>query len=314
MAEVASMTGFADATQVTEFGSITVEMKSVNGRFLELSLRLPEELRFAEGPLRERLGAAIARGKVDCRVATTRDPAAAASRINPAALAQLAELTRQIHNALPRAAPMGIGDILRWPGVIESAETDPQAWRAPLLAAVERALTGLQQSRAREGAALRTAMLERCAAIDAIVARLREQLPRILAEAERRLQERITQSLGAALSAGAPSGNTSSGNAPPANTYTREEINERIRQELTLQGMRADVAEEMDRLATHVAEVRRTLQAGGAIGRRLDFLMQELNREANTIGSKAAAVDTTNAAVDLKLLIEQMREQVQNIE
>jgi len=299
MADVASMTGFSDATQATEFGSVGVELKSVNGRFLELSLRLPEELRYAESLLRERVTAVVARGKVDCRVSLTRDAVAASTAINQAALAQLAELTRQVHNALPRAAPMGIGDILRWPGVIESTAGDAETWRPALLQALEAALSGLLASRAREGAALRNGLLERCAAIEAILARLRDQLPRILAEMERRLQERMAQSLGTALAGSA---------------LTREEINDRIRQELSLHGMRSDVAEEMDRLAAHVAEVRRALQAGGAVGRRLDFLMQELNREANTIGSKASAIDTTNAAVELKLIIEQMREQVQNLE
>jgi uncharacterized protein (TIGR00255 family) len=300
MAELASMTGFSDATQTTEFGSITVELKSVNGRYLELSLRLPEELRYAEGPLRERVQAAVGRGKLDCRVSVARDPATSgAGRLNPQVLAQLTELTRQVHSAVPQAHAMGVADLLRWPGIIDSAGTDPEIWRAPLLQALDQALDGLVQARRREGGALRQALLERCDGIESILARLREGVPRILAEMERRLQERLSQALGNAL-AGA--------------SITREEINERIRQELTLHGMRADVSEEMDRLATHVAEVRRILQQGGAAGRRLDFLMQELNREANTIGSKASVIDMTNAAVELKLLIEQMREQVQNLE
>jgi uncharacterized protein (TIGR00255 family) len=299
MADLASMTGFSDSTQTTEFGAITVELKSVNGRFLEVSSRLPEEVRYAEGPLRERLQAALVRGKVDCRVSIARDPAAGAGRLNPAVLAQLTELTRQVHTAAPQARPMGVADILRWPGIIDAAAADPETWRAPLMRALDGALEGLQQARKREGASLHQALAERCEGIDAILARLREAVPRILAEMERRLQERLGQALGTAV-AGA--------------TLPREEINERIRQELTLHGMRSDVAEEMDRLAAHVAEVRRILQQGGAAGRRLDFLMQELNREANTIGSKASAIDMTNAAVELKLLIEQMREQVQNIE
>jgi uncharacterized protein (TIGR00255 family) len=299
MADVASMTGFSDSTVTTDFGAITVEMKSVNGRFLELSLRLPEELRYAEGPLRERVAAAVARGKLDCRVAVARDPLATATRINETVLAHVSELWRQVHASLPQATPLGVADILRWPGAIESAAADPEAWRQPLMQAVDAALGGLQASRVREGRALRAALLERCEGIVGILAQLREVVPRILAEAERRLQERLSQALGTALAGSA---------------LSREEINDRIRQELTLHGMRADIAEEMDRLGTHVAEVRRTLAQGGAVGRRLDFLMQELNREANTIGSKASAVDMTNAAVELKLLIEQMREQVQNLE
>jgi uncharacterized protein (TIGR00255 family) len=299
MADVASMTGYSDATQTTEFGAITVEMKSVNGRFLELSLRLPDELRYAEGLLRERIAAAVARGKLDCRVAVVRAAPTTATRVNETVLAQVSELWRQVHASLPQASPLGVADILRWPGLIESTAADPDAWRQPLLKAAEAALAGLQASRVREGGALRAALLERCAGIVRIIGQLREAVPRILAEAERRLHERLSQALGPALAGSA---------------LSREEINDRIRQELSVQGMRADVAEELDRLGAHVAEVRRTLDQGGAVGRRLDFLMQELNREANTIGSKASAVDMTNAAVELKLLIEQMREQVQNLE
>jgi uncharacterized protein (TIGR00255 family) len=299
MADLASMTGFSDATQTTQFGSITVELKSVNGRFLELSSRLPEEIRSAEGPLRERIQALVLRGKVDCRVSLARDPAAAAGRLNPTILGQLTELTRQVEKAVPQARPMAVGDILRWPGIIETGEASAETWREALLAALDRALDGLVRARKREGAALRVALEERCDGIEAILARLREAVPRILAELEKRLQDRLSTALDTALAGG---------------SIPREEINERIRQELTLHGMRSDVAEEMDRLATHVAEVRRILKQGGAAGRRLDFLMQELNREANTIGSKASAVDMTNAAVELKLLIEQMREQVQNVE
>ncbi len=293
------MTGFSDATVTTEFGAISVELKSVNGRFLELSLRLPEELRTAEATLRERIGATVARGKVDCRVGLARDPQAAGAQLSDTALAQLAQLAHQVHARFPQAAALATADILRWPGVIASATVDAETWRQPLAEALETALAGFLASRRREGAALAAALAGRCDGIEAILGQLREAVPRILAETERRLQERLSQVLGTALAGSA---------------LTREEINDRIRQELSLQGMRADIAEEMDRLVAHVAEVRRALRQGGAVGRRLDFLMQELNREANTIASKASAVDMTSAAVELKLLIEQMREQVQNLE
>ncbi|HYA65225.1 MAG TPA: YicC/YloC family endoribonuclease [Burkholderiaceae bacterium] len=293
------MTGFSDSTQTAEFGAVTVEIKSVNGRFLELTLRLPEELRYAESAVRERIGAAVARGKLDCRLSITRHPMAAAARINETALVQLGALERQVHEVLPHASPMGVADVLRWPGVIETEAADPEAWRAPLMRALDDALDGLIASRLREGSALCAALIERCDRMEAILVLLRASVPRILADMERRLNERMIQALGNALAGGA---------------LSREEINERIRQELTLHGMRSDVAEEIDRLTAHVTEVRRILQQGGAVGRRLDFLMQELNREANTIASKANVIDMTTAAVELKLLIEQMREQVQNLE
>ena len=299
MADVASMTGFSDSTQTAEFGAVTVEIKSVNGRFLELTLRLPEELRYADAAVRERIGAVIARGKLDCRVSVTRDPVTATARINESALVQLAALASQVHTALPQATPMGVGDVLRWPGVIETDAPNPDVWRAALMRAVEEALDGLLASRYREGAALCAALIERCDRMEGILLLLRSSVPRILADMERRLNERMIQALGAALAGG---------------SLSREEVNERIRQELTLHGMRSDVAEEIDRLAAHLTEVRRILQQGGAVGRRLDFLMQELNREANTIASKANVIDMTTAAVELKLLIEQMREQVQNLE
>jgi uncharacterized protein (TIGR00255 family) len=299
MADIASMTGFSDATLTAEFGSITVEMKSVNGRFLEVSLRVPDEVRSAEAQIRERLAGALARGKVDCRVSISRDPATGAGRVNTEALSKLRELVRQVQEALPQAAPISAAEALRWPGVLDAPTASTDAWNAPLLSAVGRAIESLQKSRLREGAALRTALLERCAGIDAQLGRLREAVPRILSEMERRLAERMDQALGGLLA--------------PAQ-IPREELNERIRQEVALHGLRADVAEEMDRLAAHVAEVRRCLDQGGAVGRRLDFLMQELNREANTIASKASAVEMTQVAVELKLLIEQMREQVQNLE
>jgi uncharacterized protein (TIGR00255 family) len=189
--------------------------------------------------------------------------------------------------------------MLAWPGVVETPTVDGEALRGALQTTLDDALSALTASRQREGAALHAILTERCDAIDAIVAQMRPRVPEILAGLERKLAERLTQALTPALEGG---------------SVSREEIVDRIRQEVTLYGLRADVDEELKRLATHVAEVRRVLKAGGAVGRRLDFLMQELNREANTLGSKASAIDLTQAAVELKLAIEQMREQIQNLE
>ncbi|GAB4471317.1 MAG: YicC family protein [Burkholderiaceae bacterium] len=300
MAAVASMTGFAVANRETSSGVVSVDVRSVNARFLDLALRVSDELRPYEQAVRNAIAQRLARGKVDCRVVLQRQGTAQAPRINATALAQLAQLAREVRAALPEAAPLAVGEVLAWHGVIESASADAEELRAAVLAAVAEALDALQAARAREGAALAAALLARCDGIDAIVAQLRPRVPELLAAMERKLLERLNQTLAPALAANA--------------TLTREEIADRIRQEVTLYGLRADVDEELKRLSTHVAEVRRVLAAGGAVGRRLDFLMQELNREANTLGSKASAIEMTHAAVELKILIEQMREQIQNLE
>jgi uncharacterized protein (TIGR00255 family) len=300
MAAVASMTGFAAGNSATPRVTVSVELKSVNARFLELAIRLPDELRSLEAGARELLASRLTRGKVDVRVTLTRDSSAPDARLNQAALSRLVAIAAEAQAAIPATGPFGLADILRWPGVIESGEDDVEQLREPFVRALEQALELLTQTRLREGDALRSALVERCEGIDRIVTDLRTQVPAILAMLARKLQERLSQALVPALSG--------------SNHLSREEVNDRIRQEVTLYGMRADVDEELQRLATHVMEVRRVLNAGGAVGRRLDFLMQELNREANTLGSKASAIEMTNAAVELKLLIEQMREQIQNLE
>jgi uncharacterized protein (TIGR00255 family) len=300
MAAVASMTGFAAASAATPRATVSVELKSVNARFLELGIRLPDEMRALEAGARELLASRLARGKVDVRITLTRDASASDASLNPVALSRLTAIAAEAQAVIGVAAPLSLADILRWPGVIESADVDVEQLREPFTRALEQALELLAQARLREGAALRLALLERCEGVDRILTDLRAQVPAILAMLARKLQERLSQALVPALSG--------------ANHLSREEVNDRIRQEVTLYGMRADVDEELQRLATHVVEVRRVLNAGGAVGRRLDFLMQELNREANTLGSKASAIEMTNAAVELKLLIEQMREQIQNLE
>ena len=300
MAAVASMTGFAAASAATPRATVSVELKSVNARFLELGIRLPDEMRALEAGARELLASRLARGKVDVRITLTRDASASDASLNPVALSRLTAIAAEAQAVIGVAAPLSLADILRWPGVIESADVDVEQLREPFARALEQALELLAQARLREGAALRLALLERCEGVDRVLTDLRAQVPAILAMLGRKLQERLSQALVPALSG--------------ANHLSREEVNDRIRQEVTLYGMRADVDEELQRLATHVVEVRRVLNAGGAVGRRLDFLMQELNREANTLGSKASAIEMTNAAVELKLLIEQMREQIQNLE
>ena len=273
MKPVASMTGFAVAARPTPIGQVTVELKSVNSRFLDLSVRYPDELRSVEPALREAISARVTRGKAECRLAVSRVGGDSAGGLNLEALGRLKRLAAEVASALPLVTALSTADVLGWPGVIDAPAADPEALRSAVLDALAEALDALSASRQRE---------------------------ELLAGVERKLAERLEQALGRALTDGS--------------TLSRDEVNDRIRQEVTLYGLKMDVDEELKRLTTHVSEVRRVLQAGGPVGRRLDFLMQELNREANTLGSKAAAIEMTNAAVELKLLIEQMREQIQNLE
>jgi len=300
MTRIASMTGFAVAQRATALGTIGVELRSVNSRFLDLNLRLADDLRAVEPAIRERLSSRIARGKLDCRIGLQRRVEVAAQTLNAAVLAQLRRLDDEVRTAIPQVANLTIADVLAWPGVVDGAAADTEAVQRELLSALDEAIEALQATRGREGDALRRALLERCDTIEAIAAQVRARVPELRAALERKLFERLDQSLAPALAS--------------AGGLTRDDVAERIRQEVTLYGLRSDVDEELSRLATHVTEVRRVLAAGGAVGRRLDFLMQELNREANTLGSKATAIELTNAAVELKIAIEQMREQIQNLE
>lgn len=294
------MTGFAVATRPTAIGPVSVELKSVNSRFLDLSVRYPDELRSVEPALREAINARIARGKVECRLGISRVAAESAGGLNLAALDRLKHLASEVAGQLPDIGALRTIDVLSWPGVVDAPVADPDALRAAVLAALGEALEALAASRQREGAALRDILLASCSAIDAVADQLKARVPDLLNAVERKLVERLEQALGRSLA--------------ETSVLSRDEIADRIRQEVTLYGLKMDVDEELKRLATHVNEVRRVLQAGGPVGRRLDFLMQELNREANTLGSKAAAIEMTNASVELKILIEQMREQIQNLE
>jgi uncharacterized protein (TIGR00255 family) len=299
MPPVSSMTGFATASRPSAMGTLLVELRSVNARFLDLGLRIADELRSLESVVRERIGARISRGKLDCRVAMVRPPGESTARLDLDTLTALARLGAEVQR-ITGAAPLTTAEILGWEGVLSSPELDPEQLRRDAAAALDEALDTLQAAREREGAALADALRQRCDGIEAIVGQVRERAPELLAALERKLTERLEKVLVPALGASA--------------SISREEVADRIRQEVTLYGLRADVEEELSRLGTHVAEVRRILKAGGPVGRRLDFLMQELNREANTLGSKAAAIEMSQAAIELKLLIEQMREQIQNLE
>ncbi|MCP3655147.1 YicC/YloC family endoribonuclease [Herbaspirillum sp.] len=300
-----SMTGYAVTTRETTAGTVTLEMKSVNSRFLDLQFRINDDLRAVEPMLREAIMGRLVRGKVECRLSFGRKVASGNSQaLNHTLVGQLASLQDQLRAQFPDATPLSINELLRWPGVMEEAEISQDTLQADILATMQQTLDAFVESRAREGAALQAVILARVDAMEAIVARITPLVPQLVEQFQQKATERMTEALGLALQ-------TQNGAAPVA---TREESLERIRQEVTLYGIRIDIAEELARLSAHLGETRHILKKGGQVGKRLDFMMQELNREANTVGSKAAVKELADASMELKLLIDQMREQVQNLE
>jgi uncharacterized protein (TIGR00255 family) len=287
---ITSMTGFARGEAKGPWGTLTCELRSVNHRFLEAQFRLPEELRGCEGELRQSLARDLKRGKVDCTVhLRDAEGAARALDIDEAALARLVARVKDIAAALPEPHTIDTLDVLRWPGVIREAAVDTEGLKGALLALVAATVRDLAAARAREGVRLRELISERCAALEGLVAQVRARLPEVHARVRSRLAERIAELQG-------------------------QVDKDRVEQEIVMLLQRLDVAEELDRLAGHIEETRRIIASGEPAGRRLDFLMQEFNREANTLSSKSQDLDTTRIAVDMKVLIEQMREQVQNVE
>ena len=295
-----SMTGFAAHSLTLEHASVNIDLRSVNQRYLELHFRLADEFRALEPQLRELLQQRLARGKVECRIAFHRQQQTdRRATIDRELLASLAQASASVRQIVPDAAPMTVADLLRWPGVLGEDRFDASALLEPITRMAGDALAELVASRRREGAKLAQVVLGLIEQIEASVEQVAAFVPNLLRQYEERLAERLRAVLVDA----------SAGTTVPA-----EETFARLRQEITLYGMRIDVAEELARLRAHAQEVRDVLTRGGAAGKRLDFLMQEMNREANTVGSKSATRELTNAAVTLKLLVEQIREQVQNIE
>ncbi|MES2819163.1 MAG: YicC/YloC family endoribonuclease [Pseudomonadota bacterium] len=286
---VHSMTAFARIEQAGTYGTLSWELRSVNHRYLEPLLRLPESLRDLEGPVREALRQGLSRGKIECTLRLVDDCTGKALQVDRERAAQLVAAAEAIAGLIQQPAPLNPLEVLAWPGVLVADASDPQALNSAALALFGQALNELKTCRGREGAELARLLTERLDDIDREVVALRDLVPQMLAGQRQKIRERCAE--------------------------MQVELDpQRLEQELVLLAQKSDVAEELDRLNTHVIEVRRVLKAGGAAGRRLDFLMQELNREANTLGSKAFDTRSTQAAVNLKVLIEQMREQVQNIE
>ncbi len=285
-----SMTGFAAHSLNLDHASVNIDLRSVNQRYLELHFRLADEFRALEPQLRELIQQRLARGKVECRISLAPLPTASLDNgLNPDILEQLAHWQDDVLEQLPGAAPLSVNDILRWPGAVQTASLSPEALNEAALAGMRATLDELVESRQREGAKLKQHILDRLAAAEAQVAGLQPLLPALAAAQRDKLAERLRDALG-------------------------EAGHERLAQEVALAAQKADIDEECSRLATHFSEVRRVLNQAGAVGKRLDFLMQELHREANTLGSKSVAVETSRVSLELKVLIEQMREQVQNIE
>jgi len=289
-----SMTGYAAMSEELSLGTLSIEIRSVNHRYLDVQFRLPDELRSFEPGMREMLAARLSRGKVECRVGFVRKPASQVPlRLNTALLDQLVELDRRVRTHLPGSASLTVSDVIRWPGIVEADTLPLEVLREQLMSLLERALDDFTASRAREGDKLSAVLLERTARMQELVDMVKPRIPQVVAGYQERLGARLRDAL----------------------SSTAAEIDEdRVRQELVMFAAKVDVEEELARLVAHLAETRRVLAAGGAVGKRLDFLMQELNREANTLGSKSVDVDVSQASMELKVLIEQMREQVQNIE
>lgn len=285
-----SMTGFASQERNTTNGILMVELRSVNHRYLELQLKLDDNLRMFEARVRELIQAKLGRGKVDCRLNLVRNLANGnLPQLNHAVLQQIAESAKTAAQYFPHTQPVNMLEILQMPGVMATEVLDTDVLENDLRAALNTALQDLIEAKAREGAKLKAVILDRLQQIEQHVAKVKPMMPALI----RQYQEKLTAKL---------------------NEATNSNDDERIRQEMVLFAQRVDVDEELSRLTSHIEEVKRILNAVGAAGKRLDFLMQEMNREANTLGSKSVAIETSQISMELKVLIEQMREQIQNIE
>jgi uncharacterized protein (TIGR00255 family) len=289
-AMIYSMTGFAVASAELDTGSLTLELRSVNSRYLDLQLRMPDEMRAFEPALREAISAQSTRGKIECRINfAPRANTLAGAQLNPALLQQLAKWNKEIQHVLPEAQTLSVIDVLRWNGMVENTTLPTDDLQAALLKLMQHALTEFAASRGREGEKLKDFLLQRVLQIEALRLAVAPHIPAAIANHEEKMRTRLREALGS-------------------------DDDERVRQEITLYASKIDVDEELSRLHSHLTEMQRILSKGGAVGKRLDFLMQELNREANTLGSKSVDAEVSRTAMEMKVLIEQMREQVQNLE
>ena len=285
-----SMTGYSALSQELPQGTLNLELKTVNSRYLELQFRISDDLRVLEPMLRELIGSRLGRGKVDCRLGfSAAVTAESLAHLHTGLLDQLLALDKTVRAHAPQAVPLSVAEILRWPGIMDTEEVSKETLKSAALALLTRALDELAATRAREGAKLKDIILERAEQMTGLVAQIKPKSALIVANLQEKLRQRLYE---AQVSSD----------------------DERVRQEIVLFAQKIDVDEELARLGAHLSELQRILQKGGSAGKRLDFLMQELNREANTLGSKSVDKEMSQASMDMKVLIDQMREQVQNIE
>ena len=285
---IRSMTAFANGERDTEWGTLSCELRSVNHRFLEVGLRLHDELRAMEPALRERIAARVARGKLELSLRLRTPEGEGELHVNADRIGELSDLALKLSSRFP-AMRTDFTDLMQFPGVLQAKATDPAALQAEALTLLDAVLDEFVAAREREGAKLAAVIIERVDGIAAITAEVRELMPTIRAGQRAKLEARLSEL------------------AQPADPG-------RLEQELVMWLQKLDVEEELDRLNAHVGEARRVLKLKEAVGRRLDFLLQEFNREANTLGSKSVDARTSSAAIELKVLIDQVREQIQNIE
>lgn len=285
-----SMTGFSAVAIELDSGSLALEIRSVNHRYLDLQLRVLDELRILEPALREAVSASVTRGKVECRVSfTARTSADIPARLNLPLLRQLALWNAEVRDALPAARDLGVADILRWNGIFESNALSADRLHDSVMQLLQQALHEFNAARAREGEKLKDFLSRRVEQINALRLHIAPRIPAAIKAYEEKLRVRLLEALG-------------------------NNDEERMRQEISLFASKIDVDEELSRLHTHLTEMERVLEKGGSVGKRLDFLMQELHREANTLGAKSVDAEVSRASMEMKILIEQMREQIQNLE
>lgn len=285
-----SMTGFATASAELDIGSLALELRAVNHRYLDLQLRAPEGLSALEPVLRETLAAQMTRGKVECRISfVARQSGQSPAQLDHALLRQLAQWNKEIVAVMPDAASLSVSDVLHWGGVLQSTAPEFSIMQTKVLDLLRLAMRDFAAARQREGERLRDFLLQRTAQISAMCAEVAPRIPAAIAGYQEKLGMRLRLAM-------------------------QNSDEERLRQEIALFASKIDVEEELSRLQIHLTEVTRVLEHGGVVGKRLDFLVQELHREANTLGSKSVDAEVSRIAMEIKLLIEQMREQIQNVE